>query len=118
MEQVQAYFAQVQSFYCEAIAMLTKASEDVYLLAAAGVIALFFGLAASCIAAAIFLPILATIVYLAAEHFLPLIDGKDLPAFVFDHAFWVKAVSMYVVFLVAGGVVFGIKKAILAIVKK
>lgn len=95
-------------------------TADPTLLISASVIALFFGLAASCIAGAIFLPVVSTIVYLAVEHFVPaLLAHKEIPAFPdFDMALLHKAVAVYVVMLVAGGVVFGIKKAVLNLFNK
>jgi|GEM_PF-4365513 hypothetical protein len=85
-------------------------------LIAGGVVALFFGIAAATIGSAIFLPVVATIVYLAVEAVLPALASRASVAVpVFDAALLQRAVALYIVFLVAMGVVFGVKKAILGL---
>ena len=78
-----------------------------------GVIALFFGLITRRFAGVIFVPVLATIIYLAVLTLAPVIvQHAELKPPVFDLAYAKLAVASYIVFLVLGAVVFAIKKLI------
>jgi hypothetical protein len=82
----------------------------------AAVIALFFGLITKRAAGVFFIPVLATVVFLAALMIGPVVLKHEplvYPTFDLDYA--KHAGVYYVTFLVAGGVVFAIKKLILKI---
>ena len=82
-----------------------------------GVIALFFGLITRRFAGVIFVPVLATVVYLAVLTIAPVVVHHTALALpVFDLAYAKLAVASYIVFLVLGAVVFVIKKLVLKLV--
>ena len=82
-----------------------------------GVIALFFGLITKRFAGVIFVPVVATAVYLAVLTLAPVIvNHAALTPPVFDLAYAKLALASYIVFLVLGAVVFAIKKLILKLV--
>jgi hypothetical protein len=82
-----------------------------------GVIALFFGLITRRLAGVIFVPVLATIIYLAVLTLAPVIvQHAELKPPVFDVAYAKLAIASYIVFLVLGAVVFAIKKLVLKLV--
>jgi hypothetical protein len=82
-----------------------------------GVIALFFGIVTARLPGVLFIPVLAAIVYIAAQQVIPpLLHHTEIAIPVFNLALAKLAVALYVVFLVLDTVVFGIKKAILAVV--
>jgi hypothetical protein len=88
---------------------------DQYHLIQAGVIALFFGIATSSIAGVIIVPLIAAIVYIAADALIPpLLHHTTITAPVFDKALVQEAVALYILFLVAVAIVFAVKKAILS----
>jgi len=81
-----------------------------------GVIALFFGAATGTIIGVFIAPILAAVVYIAADAVIPpLLHHTPLVMPAFDKAMLQEAITLYVVFLVAIVVVFAIKKVILAV---
>ncbi len=83
----------------------------------AGVIALFFGIVTARLAGVFFVPVVATIVYLAAHAVIPpVLHHAEIVVPAFDLALAKQAVALYAVFLVVDTVVFGIKKAVLAII--
>jgi hypothetical protein len=83
----------------------------------AGVIALFFGIVTARMAGVLFVPVIATIVYIAAQIVIPAVmHHAEIVAPVFNLALAKQAVALYIVFLVADTVVFGVKKAILAVI--
>jgi hypothetical protein len=82
----------------------------------AGVIALFFGIVTARFPGVLFVPVVAAIVYLAALAVIPqLLAHAAIVAPVFDKALLKEGIALYVLFLVADTVVFGIKKAVMAI---
>jgi hypothetical protein len=83
------------------------------------VIALFFGLITNKFAGVIFIPVLATAVFIAAEVIGPVvIKDAALTVPAFDLAFATMAVACYGVFLVLDTIVFGIKKLAGAIIDR
>ncbi len=83
-----------------------------------GVIALFFGVATGTIVGLFVAPILAAVVYLAADAVIPpLLNHTPFIMPVFDKALLQEAVTLYVAFLAVIIVVFLVKKAILAIIR-
>lgn len=81
------------------------------------VIALFFGIVTARVGGALFTPVIAAIVYVAALQVVPaLLHHGEITMPAFDLELAKKLVALYVVFLVLDGIVFGIKKAILAII--
>lgn len=81
------------------------------------VIALFFGIVTSRSGGVFFVPVLAAIVYIAAQQAIPaLLHHKEIVAPAFDLALVKTVVALYVVFLVLDTVVFGVKKAVLAVI--
>ena len=83
-----------------------------------GVIALFFGAATGTIIGLFVAPILAAVVYIAAEAVIPpLLHHASIAMPAFDKALLQEAITLYIVFLVAIVVVFAIKKAILAVTR-
>lgn len=89
---------------------------DQYHMIQAGVIALFFGIAASSIAGVIIVPAIAAIVYIAADALIPpLMHHTTITMPVFDKALLQEFVALYVFFLVAVAIVFAIKKAIMSV---
>ncbi len=83
------------------------------------VIALFFGLITKKFAGVIFIPVLATAVFVAAQAIGPVvISHADLVMPAFDLAFAKLAVASYLVFLVLDTVVFAIKKLVGAIIDR
>jgi len=81
------------------------------------VIALFFGIVTARVGGAFFTPIVAAIVYVAAMQVIPaLIHHTEITVPAFDLALVKKLVALYVVFLVLDGIVFGVKKAVLAVI--
>jgi hypothetical protein len=84
-------------------------------LVLAVVVALFFGFAAKRLAGAMFLPVMAAVVFLAADCVLPaVLHHAPIAVPAFDMTLLGKWVALYVFFLVASGLVFGIKRAGLA----
>lgn len=89
---------------------------DQYHLIQAGVIALFFGFAASGIAGVIVTPILAAIVYIAADTVIPpLLHHASIAMPVFDKAMLQEGVALYVFFLIGIAIVFAVKKGVMAV---
>lgn len=85
----------------------------------AAVIALFFGLITKRFAGVIFIPVLATVVFIAAQAVGPVvINHAALAVPAFDLSFVKMAVATYAVFLVLDTVVFAIKKLIVAILDR
>jgi membrane-anchored protein YejM (alkaline phosphatase superfamily) len=83
-----------------------------------GVIALFFGAATGTVIGLFLAPILAAVVYIAADAAIPpLLHHTSFVMPVFDKALLQEAVMLYVAFLLAIAVVFVIKKAILAVTR-
>jgi hypothetical protein len=83
-----------------------------------GVIALFFGVATGTIIGVFVSPILAAVLYIAADAAIPpLLHHTPLVMPVFDKALLHEAIYLYVAFLVVIVVVFAIKKAILAVTR-
>ena len=83
-----------------------------------GVIALFFGVATGTIIGVLVAPILAALVYIAADAVIPALMNHTpfaMPAI--DKALLHEAIFLYVAFLVVIVVVFVIKKAILAVIR-
>ena len=81
------------------------------------VIALFFGIVTSRAGGVFFVPVLAAVVYIAAQQVIPaLMHHTEIVVPAFDVALLKKFVALYVVFLVLDTVVFGVKKAILAVI--
>ncbi len=81
------------------------------------VIALFFGIVTARAGGVFFVPVLAAVVYIAAQQVVPaLIHHAEITVPVFDLALAKKVVALYVVFLVLDTVVFAVKKAILAVI--
>lgn len=77
------------------------------------IVALIFGLLARKAGGIILLPILASVIYVAAVMYVPtLLNGGAVAMPVFDKALAEKLIAFYVVFLVADTVVFAIKKLI------
>jgi hypothetical protein len=82
-----------------------------------GVIALFFGIVTARLPGILFIPVIAAVVYIAAQQVVPaLLHHSEIALPVFDLAIAKLAVALYIVFLVLDTIVFGIKKAILAII--
>jgi hypothetical protein len=82
------------------------------------VIALFFGIAAETVIGVVFLPVAASIVFLAADVVLTALTSHlpiDVPSF--DAALLEKGIALYVLFLVSMAIVFGVKKAVLGLRK-
>jgi hypothetical protein len=78
------------------------------------VVALFFGIAAVRIVGAILLPVVSAIVFLAVVAITPaVVSHASIAIPAFDVALLKQVVALYIVFLVASGIVFGIKKAVL-----
>jgi hypothetical protein len=83
-----------------------------------GVIALFFGVATGTIIGLFVAPILAAVLYIAADAVIPpLLHHTSLVMPAFDKALLHEAVTLYFAFLVAIAVVFVIKKVILATIR-
>jgi membrane-anchored protein YejM (alkaline phosphatase superfamily) len=83
-----------------------------------GVVALFFGLAASSIGWLIIVPVFAALVYIVADAVIPpLMHHTPLVMPVFDKALLHEAITLYVAFLAIIIVLFVIKKAILAVIR-
>lgn len=83
------------------------------------VIALFFGLITKHFAGVIFIPVLATAIFIAATLIGPVVLGHGqlaMPAL--NLAFAKEAAADYVVFLVLDTVVFGVKSLVSAIVDR
>jgi hypothetical protein len=83
------------------------------------VIALFFGLITNKFAGVILIPVLATIIFIAAQVIGPVVTSRaalTVPAM--DCAFAKMAVASYIVFLVLDTVVFAIKKLVVAILDR
>jgi len=91
-------------------------SHDHYHLIQAAIIALFFGVAVGSIPGLIIVPAIAAIVYIAADAVIPpLMHHTAIVVPAFDKALLEQAITLYVAFLVAILVIFGIKKLILSI---
>ena len=89
---------------------------DHYHMIQAGVIALFFGIAAASIVGVIVVPVIAAIVYIAADTLIPpLLHHATIVMPAFDKALLQEGVALYVFFLVAVAIIFAIKKAILSV---
>lgn len=100
-------------YFCDYVHGLLAMPNIVYV----GVIALFFGIATVRFMGVIFIPVIATIVYLAAQAVIPsLLAHADIVVPAFDLKLAKEAVALYVVFLVVDTVVFAVKKAVLAVV--
>jgi zinc transporter ZupT len=83
-----------------------------------GVIALFFGMATGTIIGLFLAPVLAAVVYIAADAVIPpLLHHTSFVMPAFDKALLQEAIELYVAFFVAILVVFVIKKAILAVTR-
>ncbi|MGA7675305.1 MAG: hypothetical protein WCA78_09705 [Rhizomicrobium sp.] len=83
-----------------------------------GVIALFFGVATGTIIGLFVAPVLATVVYIAADAMIPpLLHHTALVMPVFNKALLHEAITLYVAFFVVILVVFVIKKAVLAVTR-
>jgi hypothetical protein len=83
------------------------------------VIALFFGLITNKFAGVIFIPVLATAIFIAAQAIGPaLIGHAEMAMPAFDLALAKLAVASYAVFLVLDTVVFAIKKLVGAIIDR
>ena len=83
-----------------------------------GVIALFFGTATGTIVGLFVAPILAAVLYIAAEAVIPpLLHHTSFAMPAFDKALLQEAITLYVLFLLAIAVVFVIKKVILAVTR-
>ena len=83
-----------------------------------GVIALFFGVATGSVIGLFLAPILAAVVYIAADAVIPpLMHHTSFVMPVFDKTLLHEAIVLYVAFFVAILVVFVIKKAILAVTR-
>lgn len=101
------------AYFCSYVHTLYVMPNVIY----AGVIALFFGIVTARLAGVFFVPVIATIVYIAAQAVIPaVINHAEIVVPAFDLALAKQAVALYVVFLVVDTVVFGIKKAILAVI--
>lgn len=101
------------AFFCSYVHTLYVMPNLIY----AGVIALFFGIVTARLAGVFFVPVVATIVYIAAQIVVPAVmHHAEIVAPAFNLALAKEAVALYIVFLVVDTVVFGIKKAILAII--
>jgi len=89
---------------------------DLYHHIQLGVIALFFGIATATIIGVFVVPVIAALVYIAADTVIPpLMHHTTIVMPVFDKALLKEGIALYVGFLLAIAVVFVIKKAILAI---
>ncbi len=100
------------AFFCDYVHGLMVMPNIIY----AGVIALFFGIVTARFPGVIFVPVVAAVVYVAAQAVIPpLMHSAEIVMPAFDLALAKQLVALYVVFLVADTVVFAIKKAILAI---
>jgi zinc transporter ZupT len=83
-----------------------------------GVIALFFGVATGTVIGLFLAPILAAVVYIAADAVIPpLLHHATFAMPHFDKALLHEAITLYIVFFVAILVVFVVKKAILAVTR-
>lgn len=101
------------AFFCGYVHGLLVMPNIIY----AGVIALLFGLATARFPGVIIMPVLAAIAYVAAQAVIPpLLHHGDIVMPAFDLALVKQLVALYVVFLVVDTVIFGIKKAVLAII--
>lgn len=100
------------TYFCDFVHGLAVAPAYYYV----AVIALFFGIVTRRVGGAFFTPIIAAVVYLAALQVVPaLLHHAEIVTPAFDLALAKQLVALYIVFLVLDGIVFGIKKAILAI---
>jgi hypothetical protein len=80
------------------------------------VIALFFGVATASIAGVIIVPIIAALVYIAADAVIPpLMNHTTIMMPTFDTALLKEGIALYVAFLLAIAIVFAIKKVVLSI---
>ena len=101
------------AFFCNYVHGLYVMPNVIY----AGVIALFFGIVTARLAGVFFVPVIATIVYIAAQAVIPAVmHHAEIVMPALNLALAKQAVALYIVFLVVDTVVFGIKKAILAII--
>ena len=83
-----------------------------------GLVALFFGVATGTVIGLFLAPILATIVYIAADAVIPpLMNHTSFVMPAFDKALAHEAVFLYIAFFVAILIVFLVKKAILAVTR-
>jgi hypothetical protein len=83
------------------------------------VIALFFGLITEKFVGVIVIPVLAVVIFIAAQAIGPVVMSRATLMFpVFDLAFVKLAVASYIVFLVLDTVVFAIKKLVGAIIDR
>jgi hypothetical protein len=89
---------------------------DHYHMIQGAIIALFFGVVVGSLPGLIIVPVLAAIVYIAADAVIPpLMNHGHIVMPVFDKALLQEGVTLYVAFLVAIVVVFAVKKLILSI---
>jgi len=89
---------------------------DHYHMIQGAIIALFFGVAVGSIPGVIIVPLIAAIVYIAADAVIPpLLHHTPIVMPAFDKALLHEGITLYIVFLVAIVVVFAIKKLILSI---
>jgi hypothetical protein len=101
------------TYYMDFVHGLMVAPNYIYV----GVIALFFGVVAVRLPGVLFLPVLAAIVYVAAQIVIPaVVHHTAIVTPVFDLALAKKLVALYIVFLIVDTVVFAIKKAVLAVI--
>jgi membrane-anchored protein YejM (alkaline phosphatase superfamily) len=83
-----------------------------------GVIALFFGVATGTVIGLFLAPILAAVVYIAADAVIPpLLHHTSFVMPAFDKALLHEAIKLYILFFVVVLVVFLIKKAVLAVTR-
>jgi hypothetical protein len=83
------------------------------------VIALFFGLITKHFAGVIFIPVLATAIFIAAQTIGPVVlEHASLTVPAMNLEFAKLVVASYVVFLVLDTVVFGVKKLVSAIIDR
>lgn len=81
------------------------------------VIALFFGIVTARAGGVFFVPVFAAIVYIAAQDVVPaLLHHQEIVFPKFGLALVKMVVALYIVFLVLDTVVFGVKKAVLAVI--
>jgi|GEM_PF-1326892 len=86
-------------------------------LAYAAVIALFFGIVTASKPGLVLVPVVAALVYIAALAIGPVVlNHAPLAVPAIDLAFARQALAAYLVFLLAGIIVFGLKKAALKVI--
>lgn len=89
---------------------------DHYHLIQAALIALFFGIATASITGLFVVPVIAALVYIAADVVIPpLIHHAPIVMPAMNAALLKEGVALYLIMLIAMAVVFAIKKAVLGI---